>query len=268
MARFETESDFLDSFDEQYQHVLSPVMMEIEVEARGTDYGSTSWSTIEQVDRMAAHLNLRPGLRLLDIGSGAGWPGLYIGTKSGCDVTMLDFPSNALNLGLDRAARDGVEAVAAVADAARLPITADTFDGVIHSDVLCCLSHKREVLSECRRVVRPGGRMAFTVIEVMPGLSPLRHQQGVEAGPEYVESGNPYVDLLAETRWTTIVDHDVTDEFREMGGRLLFAREARRDRLIELLGHDPVEEKIQRTRGTIAAIDRGSLRRCMYMAEA
>ncbi len=268
MGRSETERELLDSFDEQYHHVLSPVMMEIEVEARGTDYGSTSWSTIDQVDRMAAHLDLGPGLRLLDIGSGAGWPGLYIGTTSGCDVAMLDFPFNALKLGLDRAAKDGTKAVAAVADAAQLPLTSDTFDGVIHSDVLCCLSHKREVLSECRRVVRPGGRMAFTVIEVVPGLLPLQHEQGVEAGPEYVESEDPYVDLLAETRWASIGDHDVTDEFVAMGGRLLLARETRRDRLIELLGNDQVEETIQRTRGTIASIEKGLLRRRMYLAEA
>ena len=268
MARFENERELNDCFDEQYLHVLSPVMMEIEAESHGTDYGTVSWSTHEQVDEMAAHLDLATGRRLLDIGAGAGWPGVHIGLMSGCQVTLLDFPINGLKIGLDRAVADGVDAIAAVADAARLPFGSGTFDGVIHSDVLCCLLHKREVLSECRRVVRPGGRMAFTVLEVMPGLSPLDHGRGVEGGPEYVESDDPYTDLLTETGWSSVGDRDLTDEFGAMAERLHVARETRRDRLVELLGRDRVEEMLDRNQRRIASVEEGLLRRCMYLAEA
>jgi SAM-dependent methyltransferase len=268
MARFESERELLDCFDERYLHVRSPVMMEIEAEAHGTDYGAQSWSTIEHVEAMAAHLDLGKGHRLLDIGAGAGWPGLHIGLTTGCEVTMLDFPINGLKVGLARATDDGVEAVAAVADASRLPFAREAFEGVIHSDVLCCLSHKREALVECRRVVRSGGKLAFTVIEVRPGLTALEQEKGVEAGPEYVESERPYAELLAETGWVLIGARDLTDDFSDLGGRLLVAREARRDRLVELLGRDDVEETLARNRGTIASIEEGLLRRCMYLAEA
>ena len=161
MARIENDRQLNSSFDERYGHVLDPVMVEIEAESNGTDYGTVSWSTPEEVDEITAHLDLRPGRRLLDIGSGAGWPGVHIGLIGDCDVTLLDLPINGLKLGLDRASRDGVNAVATVADAARLPFDSGTFDGLIHSDVLCCLASKREVLGECRRVVRQGGPDGF-----------------------------------------------------------------------------------------------------------
>ena len=268
MTRLESERLPTGSFDERYRHVLSPVMMEIEAESNGTDYGSVSWSTLEEVSEMTAHLDLHSGRRLLDIGAGAGWPGVHIGEVSGCDVTLLDFPINGLKLGLDRAIGDGVNAVAAVADAAVLPFGIGTFDGVIHSDVLCCLSQKREVLDECRRVVPPGGRMAFTVLEVMPGLSPLDHGRGVECGPEYVDSDISYTDLLTETGWSEVGSQDLTDQFGAMAQRRLTARETRRDRLVELLGRDRVEEVLEANRKRIASVEEGLLRRCMYLAKA
>jgi hypothetical protein len=41
----------------------------------GCDYGSTSFTTVEQVDSLGSMLALTPGKHLPDIGAGAGWPG-------------------------------------------------------------------------------------------------------------------------------------------------------------------------------------------------
>ncbi len=268
MSRFESEQEMLAFFDENFLHVLAPVMLEIEAEARGTDYGSVSWSTRDQVEWMATHLDLGNDSLLLDIGAGAGWPGLYVGQQTGCHVTMLDFPVNGLRLALDRAARDSVAAHASVADGASLPFPEGVFEGVIHSDLLCCLTHKLEVLTECRRVVRPGGRMAFTVIEVVPDLAPDAHTIAVESGPEFVDSESPYVNLLEESGWTLSKVEDVTSEFQSMARRLLQSRESRREALVALLGAEDVEEMIDRNRGTVASTKKRRLRRRIYLAEA
>ncbi len=268
MSRFESEQEMLACFDEGYLHVLAPVMLEIEAEARGTDYGSVSWSSRDQVERMATHLDLGNDSRLLDIGAGAGWPGLYVGQQTGCHVTMLDFPVNGLKLALDRAAHDSVPADASVANGASLPFSDGVFEGVIHSDLLCCLSQKREVLAECRRMVRSGGRMAFGVIEEVPDLAPGAHTVAVESGPEYVETESPYPDLLAETGWTLSNVEDVTSEYGSMVQRLLRSRESRRTALVALLGVEQVEDFVERNRSSIASIEEGRLCRRIYLAEA
>ena len=84
-------------------------------------------------------LGLEPGVRLLDLGAGRGWPGLYLAVRSGCDVVLSDVPFEGLRLALARAADERADGqVAAVASSARaLPFRAGTFDAVVHTDVLC-----------------------------------------------------------------------------------------------------------------------------------
>ena len=41
-------------------------------------------------------LRLGPGVRYLDVGAGSGWPGLFFGRITGCDVTLVDVPLEGL----------------------------------------------------------------------------------------------------------------------------------------------------------------------------
>ena len=56
MARFETEKEFLDFFDERFPLTTAPVVLEIEYETLGTDYGASSWSPPAQIDVMVDYL--------------------------------------------------------------------------------------------------------------------------------------------------------------------------------------------------------------------
>ena len=80
-------------FTERYRLCCTPPMIEVEGQALGSDYGSTGYTTRDQADDLAVHLQLRPGDRLADIGAGSGWPGLYLADKTGCQVVGTDLPS-------------------------------------------------------------------------------------------------------------------------------------------------------------------------------
>ena len=67
-----------------------PEMRKLERDVLGCDYGGTSWTTRAQAVQIVESLDLRPGIQLLDVGSGSGWPGLFLGSETGCDVTLLD----------------------------------------------------------------------------------------------------------------------------------------------------------------------------------
>lgn len=65
------------------------------------------------------------------------------------------------------AARDGIATasfttVPTVADAERLPFPDETFDGVLALQMLYHLPDRETALSECRRVLKPGGRLYAT----------------------------------------------------------------------------------------------------------
>lgn len=105
----------------------------------GADVGSDGYTTVDQADELARRLRLRPGVRLLELGSGRGWPGLYLAATTGCHVTVTDRPLDGLRHARRRAAADGVADRCGVvaAGGAHLPFAATTFDAIVAADVLC-----------------------------------------------------------------------------------------------------------------------------------
>jgi SAM-dependent methyltransferase len=257
-----------DDFAAQYRRGQLPVVQAVERAFCGCDYGGTSWADRGEVDRIIAALELAPGVRMLEIGAGAGWPSLYMARESGCDAILTDLPLEGLEVAAARVVRDGLSGIclAAVADAAHLPFGDDGFDTVNHSDVLCCLVQKREVLAECRRVIRPAGRMAFSVIYIAEGLSAQDHAQAVETAPEFVESETDYSTLLAQTGWGVRQRHDLTAEFMANCIRKLNAEEGMRAELEPLIGAD-FDARQARMRRRIAALKRGHMRRELFIVE-
>ncbi len=117
----------------------SPIAQRVERLVIGADYGADGYTTVEQADELARRLHLRPGARLLDLGSGRGWPGVYLAKATGCQVVLSDLPVDGLRIADARAAAEGLDGRCAVV-AARgrdLPFAAESFDAVAHTDVLC-----------------------------------------------------------------------------------------------------------------------------------
>lgn len=208
MKRSHDEQAQTERLNELYVKAQSPVMLTIERSVCGCDYGSSSWMTRTEAEQIASLLQLRPGLRHLDVGAGSGWPGLYFAKTIGCEVVLVDLPFAGLRIAAERVDRDCTRGTCRiiVADAAMLPFLAGSFDAISHSDLLCCLRQKRTVLEGCREVIRDYGRMAFTVISIAPNLSPEEYKRAVANGPEFIESDIDYVTLLGQTGWV-IVDH-------------------------------------------------------------
>jgi len=176
-------------------------------------YNSTGYTTRAEVHRMAMLLGLQPGIRLLDVGAGSGWPGLYFAKETGCDAVLVDLPLSELRAARERAVLDRISdrSRVAVADGSRLPFRDRSFDTVSHSEVLCCLEDKRGVLEACRRVIRDDGRMVFIVIWITPGLSRTDHKRAKEAAPRFGASETDYPTLLRQTRWTMTDCLDVSE---------------------------------------------------------
>jgi ubiquinone/menaquinone biosynthesis C-methylase UbiE len=146
------------SFAESYDVSALAAMRRIERTVLGCDYGGTSWTTSRQAEEIVERLELRPGIQLLDVGAGAGWPGLFVADSGGCEVVLVDLPLNALEQAQKRARRDGLEGRVRpiAASGFALPFREASFEAISHSDVLCCLLEKQEVLHECRRLAREG----------------------------------------------------------------------------------------------------------------
>jgi methylase of polypeptide subunit release factors len=126
-------------FQERYGNRPSPTTREIERRVIGGGWGANGFTTMAQADTLALQLGLSAGDHLLDLGTGRGWPGLYLAARTGCAVVLTDLPLEGLRVAADRAASEGLAARAGeVASAASgLPFRANSFDVIIHPDVLC-----------------------------------------------------------------------------------------------------------------------------------
>jgi 2-polyprenyl-3-methyl-5-hydroxy-6-metoxy-1,4-benzoquinol methylase len=126
-------------FEQRYGAAAAPVAVEIERRVIGGDWGANGYTTIAQADQLAAGLQLSAANRLLDVGTGRGWPGLYLAARSGCRVVLADLPLEGLRVAAARAQTDGLAARSSVlvAAASGLPFHAGSFDAIIHTDVLC-----------------------------------------------------------------------------------------------------------------------------------
>ncbi len=132
-------ADAKERFEERYGAGQNQATVALEREVIGGDYGANSYTTREQADVLLDHLDLMRGQRLLDIGAGRGWPGLYLSKRSGCRVVLTDLPVVALNEAGRRARKDRVHkrSEGIVAGGANLPFRPRSFDAIVHSDVLC-----------------------------------------------------------------------------------------------------------------------------------
>ena len=257
-------------FEDAYAKTTDPIMKKIERQVCGSDYGGNSWTTREQADELVSVLRLGSATRLIDLGSGTGWPGLYLAKQSNCSVCLVDLPENGLQIAKMRAAKEGLSNRAEfhVADAADLPFLDDEFDAVCHSDLLCCLVRKRGVLENCRRVIRKGGTMAFTVISVAPGLSANSYERALANAPEFIESDTSYSILLEETGWHQAELFDLTQAYRDSCSRQISSDEEFQDGLTAILGRQQAAERLENWRSKLRAIDDGLFRRELFVCTA
>ncbi len=101
---------------------------------------------------------VRPGLRVLDIGSGRGWFSLHAANR-GAEVTAVDLSSE--NLEKVRTLNPAVNTL--VADALTLPAETGLFDLIVALEVVEHLVDPKAAIQGWLRHLKPEGRLLITV---------------------------------------------------------------------------------------------------------
>jgi ubiquinone/menaquinone biosynthesis C-methylase UbiE len=128
------------------------------------DYFSRSMTFINH--RLVADARLRPGMHVLDIGSGTGYPALLAGEVVGATgrVVGIDLAESMLAVATRKAkARNLSHVTFRTGDATALPFDASSFDAVISRFCLMFLPEIPTALKGLVRILKPGGYVATAV---------------------------------------------------------------------------------------------------------
>jgi len=115
----------------------------------------------------ADQLGLRPGMELLDIGSGIGGPARYFAHHRKCRVTGIDLTDEYVRVAGALSQRAGLtdEVKFVQGSALSLPFAPGSFDGAYMLHVGMNIADKATLFGQVKRVLRPGG--IFGVYDVM-----------------------------------------------------------------------------------------------------
>lgn len=114
--------------------------------------------TIHAIPPLLESVGLKPGMRVLEIACGPGY-GAAAAAKAGAQAIGVDFAANMIDL----ARKLHPEAEFALGDAEALDMPDNSFDAVICPFGILHFPNPDKAIAEANRVLRPGGRYAFTV---------------------------------------------------------------------------------------------------------
>ncbi len=139
------------------------------------DWWSTGQAARQQVYGTATEMMLdlasvQPGSRVLDVAAGTGEEALMAAGRVGPTGRVLaaDVSASMLNVAAEAARKKGLTNVETrVMNAENLTLDADSFDAVICRMALMLFPDPAKALTEMRRVVEPGGKVAVIVFSTL-----------------------------------------------------------------------------------------------------
>lgn len=128
------------------------------------EFDQDHYGGLAVVDALAASARIGTGSEVADFCAGLGGPARYLAHKYGAIVTGIELNPHRAPGAADLTRRVGLAPRVRIVrgDVTRAPLAAQSMDAVISQEALLHVPDKRAALAEAYRVLRPGGRLAFT----------------------------------------------------------------------------------------------------------
>jgi 27-O-demethylrifamycin SV methyltransferase len=206
-------------------------------------------------DRMAEAARIQPELEVLDIGCGTGGPACCLGREYGARVTGITTSSIGVEAATARAAEEGLS------DSVRFELRDGTATGlqaasvdrawVLESSHL--MADREQLLVECSRILRPGGRLALCDIVLrrpLPFLEVRRLRQPLTLlrevfGDAHMEPLERYAEMANAHDLIIDDQEDLTTATRPTFARWEANARRHRDQIIDLLSEEDWERFVQ-----------------------
>jgi SAM-dependent methyltransferase len=226
----------VDLYNSSYGNYALSAYSEIRFETYGEDFGQTSWVTTAESHEIPKLLQLSSSSSVLEIGCGSGGYAVHLAKHIGCQVVGLDINAEGVRNAKALAEKDklGARVKFEQCDVSQsLPVEDNTFDAIYANDVLCHVPRRTQVLSDLRRVLKPGGRLLFSDALIIGGL--LSHEELAtrsSIGMYFFSPPGENERLIKQSGLKQIGARDTTDSTALLSKRWHDAREKRKAALV------------------------------------
>lgn len=223
---------------------------------------------VEALDRRAG---IDATSRVLDVCAGVAGPARFMARRWGARVTGIDLNPDRAAGARRLSAAVGLGGLVRVVrgDAQLLPFRAHAFTAVVSQEGLLHVPDKAAALAECRRVLHPGGRIAFSDWIATARLSDGERRRLDEwMAAVTLQSIESYKALLARTGFVAVGAEDLSTEWVAiLRGRLEMFRGLRAD-TVARLGQTRFDEYDQLYAFFVALVEAGKLGGARFSATA
>lgn len=225
-------------YDNAYGHFADNAMAEVRRDTYGDDIGQSSWTTADEYRTFIAALNLSPTSTVLDLGCGSGGPALFLANEANCSVVGCDVNAEGIANATALARSRNLEARARFQQTQPgqpLPFPDQSLDAIICIDAIIHIPDRPALLADCRRILKPAGRLLYTNPTVLTGLV-SKDEIAIRASIGHFDFAGPDVDraLIAAAGLTLLETRDATDQAARISGRWHDARAKRAEALKKL----------------------------------
>jgi sarcosine/dimethylglycine N-methyltransferase len=198
--------------------------------AQGADLNALSQPDLQDLDQdhyggtpaldaLADLAGIRSEHHVVDVCSGMGGPARWLAFHRQCKVTGLDFTQSRVESA--RRLSERVKLAHLVdfvhGDAMAMSLPSFNYDALISQESWLHVPDKAAVISECVRVTKPGGVIAFTDIVTLAVLdSSTEARLAAEIRTANLASAEQYRSLLAEEGCGVEVDNDLSESWKNI----------------------------------------------------
>lgn len=177
------------------------------------DHDQDHFGGVEANDILASKAGIAQQHRVLDVCSGMGGPARYLAARIGCRATGLDLTESRYRSAIRLTELVKLQNLVdfRLGNALDMPFEDASFDVVIGQEAWCHVPEKPKLISECARVVKPGGVIAFTDILRRELLKPAEMDR-LEREMTFptLETLDGYSELLAGNGCTVVERDDLS----------------------------------------------------------